>query len=221
MYQIFRKNWDKSRYLIISGFVITFLLVLTVIYKSDNEVIKETFQILKMVVRDITVITMYLSHDAQKSEVVTYLKELVTNRTVIVGDMNFHAEDMNDITISVTNLSKKYKLYTSNRARVKEWFHPLRKKYHSEFPDAVTDRGKKHLENLILANHQGYESYLLFLVQIEGCKTFNIASDIDPDYFKVLKDAVKKNVNVLCYDCKFSNKGIKINKKIDILLNDR
>jgi len=42
MYQIFRKNWDKSRYLIISGFVITFLLVLTVIYKSDNEVIKET-----------------------------------------------------------------------------------------------------------------------------------------------------------------------------------
>ena len=42
-----------------------------------------------------------------------------------------------------------------------------RKKYHSEFPDAVTDRGKKHLENLILANHQGYESYLLFLVQIE------------------------------------------------------
>jgi len=42
MYQIFRRNWDKSRYLIISGFVITFLLVLTVIYKSDNEVIKKT-----------------------------------------------------------------------------------------------------------------------------------------------------------------------------------
>ena len=32
------------------------------------------------------------------------------------------------------------------------------------------------------------------------------------------KDALKKNVNVLCYDCKFSNKGIEINKKIDILV---
>jgi len=96
-----------------------------------------------------------------------------------------------------------------------------RKKNHAEFPDSVTDRGKKHLENLILANQQGYESYLIFLIQIENCKTFAIASDIDPVYSKVFKDALKKNVNVLCYDCKFSNKGIKINKKIDILLNDR
>jgi len=96
-----------------------------------------------------------------------------------------------------------------------------RKKGHAEFPDSVTSRGKKHLENLILANNQGYESYLMYLIQIENCKSFGIASDIDPVYSKVFKDALKKNVNVLCYDCKFSNKGIKINKKIDILLNDR
>ena len=96
-----------------------------------------------------------------------------------------------------------------------------RKKGHAEFPDAITERGKKHLENLILANKQGYESYLIFLIQIEKCKTFGIASDIDPVYSKVFKDALKKNVNVLCYDCKFLNRGIKINKKIDILLNDR
>ena len=92
-----------------------------------------------------------------------------------------------------------------------------RKKNHAEFPDAVTERGKKHLENLILAKQKGYESYLIFLIQIENCKTFSIASDIDPVYFKVFKDALKKNVNVLCYDCKFYNKGIEINKKIEIL----
>ena len=96
-----------------------------------------------------------------------------------------------------------------------------RKKNHAEFPDAVTERGKKHLENLILANQQGYESYLFFLIQIENCKSFSIASDIDPVYFKVFQEALKKNVNVLCYDCKFSNKGIEINKKIKILLNER
>jgi len=96
-----------------------------------------------------------------------------------------------------------------------------RRKQHAEFPDAVTERGKKHLENLILAKQQGYKSYLLFLIQIENCKNFSIASDIDPSYSKVFKDALKKNVNVLCYDCKFSNKGIEINKKINILLDDR
>ena len=95
-----------------------------------------------------------------------------------------------------------------------------RHKYHAEFPDAITERGTKHLKNLILANQQGYESYLLFLIQIEGCKTFGIASDIDPLYFNMFKKAIKKNVNVLCYDCKFSNKRIEINNKIKILFND-
>ena len=67
----------------------------------------------------------------------------------------------------------------------------------------------------MLAKEQGYESYLIFLVQIENCNTFSIASDIDPEYSKVLKNALKKNVKVLCYDCKFLNKGIEINKKIN------
>ena len=95
-----------------------------------------------------------------------------------------------------------------------------RKKGHAEFPDAVTERGKKHLENLILANQQGYESYLIFLIQVENCKTFSIASDIDPIYFEAFKKALKKNVKVLCYDCKFSLKGIELNKKIKLDINE-
>ena len=57
---------------------------------------------------------------------------------------------------------------------------------------------------------------LMFLIQIEKCKSFSIASDIDPEYYEVFNNALKKNVNVICYDCKFSNKGIEINKKIDL-----
>ena len=91
-----------------------------------------------------------------------------------------------------------------------------RKNHHAEFPDSVTSRGKKHLENLVIANKQGFESYLFFLIQIEKCKSFAIASDIDPEYYKVFNNALKKNVNVICYDCKFINKGIEINKKIDL-----
>ena len=55
----------------------------------------------------------------------------------------------------------------------------------------------------------------MFLIQIEKCKSFSIAADIDPEYYKVFNNALK-NVNVICYDCKFTNKGIKINKKIDL-----
>ena len=84
------------------------------------------------------------------------------------------------------------------------------------FPDAVTNRGKKHLEDLIVAKTKGFESYIIYLVQIENCKQFNIAFDIDPQYFKAFKEAQKKNVKILCYDCKFNDKGIEINKKIKI-----
>ena len=91
---------------------------------------------------------------------------------------------------------------------------------HAEFPDSVTSRGKKHLENLLLANNQGYKSYLLFLVQIENCKSFGIAADIDPNYFNTFKETTKNNIKVLCYDCKFSTKGIKLNKEIKLKINE-
>jgi len=60
----------------------------------------------------------------------------------------------------------------------------------------------------------------MYLIQIENCKSFGIASDIDQEYFRVFKEALKKNVKMFCYDCKFSSKGIEINNEIKILLND-
>jgi len=45
---------------------------------------------------------------------------------------------------------------------------------------------------------------------------FSIAADIDPDYANALRKAVKNKLNILCYDCKFSLKGIKLNNKIKL-----
>ena len=84
----------------------------------------------------------------------------------------------------------------------------------AEFPDAVTSRGLKHINELIKANRQGYEIFILYLIQRDDCKSFTIAKDIDPLYSNSLAKAVKKKLNVLCYDCKFLSKGIKLNKKI-------
>ena len=88
----------------------------------------------------------------------------------------------------------------------------------AEFPDAVTSRGAKHINELIKASKKGYEIYLVFIIQREDCNQLSIAKDIDPDYSKSLFKALKKKLNVLSYDCKFSPKGIKVNKKIRIKL---
>jgi sugar fermentation stimulation protein A len=89
-----------------------------------------------------------------------------------------------------------------------------RNKNIAEFPDAVTSRGLKHINELIKASRQGYEIFILYLIQRNDCKSFKIAKDIDPDYSNSLAKAVKKKLNVLCYDCKFLSKGIKLNKKV-------
>ena len=88
----------------------------------------------------------------------------------------------------------------------------------AEFPDTVTERGSKHISELINAKIEGYKSYILFIVQRNDCKYFKIASDIDAKYSKLIKEAVKKKINILCYDCKFSSKGIKLNKPLKILI---
>ena len=90
----------------------------------------------------------------------------------------------------------------------------MRKPKIAEFPDAITSRGAKHIEELIKASKKGYKVYIAFIIQREDCNQFAIASDIDPKYSELLSKAVKKKLNILCYDCKFSTKGIKLNKKI-------
>ena len=93
-----------------------------------------------------------------------------------------------------------------------------RQKGLAEFPDAITSRGLKHIKELLKAKEKGYEIYLVYIIQREDCNLFKIASDIDPEYDQLLKKAVKKKLNILCYDCKFSLKGIKLNRKIKILI---
>jgi len=88
----------------------------------------------------------------------------------------------------------------------------------AEFPDAITSRGAKHIDELIKAKNKGYDIYLMFVIQRDDCDQFSIARDIDPKYADLLSDAIKKKLNILCYDCKFSSKGIKLNKQIKIII---
>ena len=87
----------------------------------------------------------------------------------------------------------------------------------SEFPDAITTRGSKHIRTLMDAQKKGYECYVLFLVQIENCKYFKIANDIDNEYYENYKLAKKSGVKFIAYNCKVGPKEIKVNKKIKIL----
>jgi len=91
-----------------------------------------------------------------------------------------------------------------------------RKKRIAEFPDAITTRGLKHINELLKASKKDYKIFILYLIQRDDCKSFTIAKDIDPNYAFAVSRAVKNKLKILCYDCKFSSKGIKLNNKIKL-----
>ena len=91
----------------------------------------------------------------------------------------------------------------------------LRENKIAEFPDAITSRGTKHLNELCNAKKKGYQSYILYLIQRENCNSFKIAKDIDEEYKIAFSKALKSGVKILCYDCKLNSEEIKLNKQIN------
>jgi sugar fermentation stimulation protein A len=90
----------------------------------------------------------------------------------------------------------------------------LRKEKIAEFPDAITSRGTKHLNELCNAIQKGYQSFILYLIQREDCDSFKIAKDIDEVYSNAFSKSIKTGVKILCYDCKLNDEEIKLNNQI-------
>lgn len=78
----------------------------------------------------------------------------------------------------------------------------------AQFPDAVTSRGKKHLEALMELRKQGHGAAMLYIVQRGDCRCFAPARDIDPAYAKALDEAVKKGVKIFACGLEVEPHGI-------------
>ncbi len=73
----------------------------------------------------------------------------------------------------------------------------LKEGNYARFPDAVTTRGKKHLETLIRVKEQGMRAVMLYIIQRMDVDTFAPAKEIDPEYAKTLKKAHEKGVEII------------------------
>ena len=71
------------------------------------------------------------------------------------------------------------------------------------FPDAVTSRGQKHLQELIDVVRSGHRAVLFFCVQHSGIDAVRPADEIDPDYGQLLREAAKAGVELIAYRARF------------------
>lgn len=85
---------------------------------------------------------------------------------------------------------------------------------HARFPDAPTERGVKHINELIRAREEGYGAYIIFVVQMEGMKDVSPNYETHPQFGEALAKATDAGVKILAYDCSVSPDSLELNKQI-------
>lgn len=88
----------------------------------------------------------------------------------------------------------------------------------AKFPDAPTQRGAKHLNELINAKKQGYRAVALFVIQMKGCSFFTPNAQTDPEFAKALKKAKKEGVEIVAVDCIVTENSMVIDKYTEVKL---
>ena len=88
----------------------------------------------------------------------------------------------------------------------------------ARFPDSVTTRGTKHLNELVDMVHEGHRAVMVYLVQRGDCDHFTTADEIDSVYGDALRHALKAGVEAYCYMCDVTPDVIKVTSPLPIRL---
>lgn len=82
------------------------------------------------------------------------------------------------------------------------------------FPDAPTERGVKHIRELMKAQDKGYECYIAFVIQMEGINEVYPNIETHPEFGQALDEAVKQGVHILYLGCKVEEDGLRIDRSV-------
>jgi sugar fermentation stimulation protein A len=86
-----------------------------------------------------------------------------------------------------------------------------------EFPDCVTARGTKHLDELSAMVSDGHRAIMFYLVQRTDCSAFRLARDLDPAYGRAFDRARTAGVEVMCYDTRIDTSGVTLGSDLEVL----
>lgn len=86
------------------------------------------------------------------------------------------------------------------------------------FPDAPTERGVKHLKELISCIKDGYDAYVFFIIQMKGVSTFSPNTKTHPEFASALSEAHDAGVRIFAMDCNVTLKSINADCFVDVRL---
>lgn len=88
----------------------------------------------------------------------------------------------------------------------------------ARFPDAPTTRGIKHIEELVKCMEDGYEAYILFLLEMKGSRWMEPNDATHPAFGKALREAAAIGVKVLAYDCIVTPDRLEVDQPVEVRL---
>ncbi|OQW55950.1 MAG: sugar fermentation stimulation protein SfsA [Proteobacteria bacterium SG_bin9] len=94
--------------------------------------------------------------------------------------------------------------------------HLMRERGCAEFPDSVTARGAKHLDELAAIRATGARAIMLYVIQIGSAASFSLARDIDPAYGRAFDRARSAGVEAIAYTCRITVEGINLAEGVPI-----
>lgn len=84
------------------------------------------------------------------------------------------------------------------------------------FPDAMSKRASRHMQELMLMADAGYKTACFYLVQRPDCHCFGPADFIDPEFAEMLRQAVRKGLMILAYDTIIDPEGITLYRPLPL-----
>lgn len=157
-----------------------------------------------------------INMDSQVPNKVVY--EALVNKSIILPNLN---EDIKLIKTEKTYGNSRFDIYLETKS--KKVFIEIKGATLEEenivmFPDAKTERGVKHINELIKASEEGYKCYVIFVVQMENVVYFTPNKKMHLELSEALNMVNAKGVDVLAYDCIVNKDSIIIKDDVKVIL---
>ena len=197
---VYVKNTGRCRELLVKGATVY-------LEKSDNPLRKTQYDLISVFKNNKTLINM----DSQIPNAVTeeWLKKgNIFSKNALIRREVTHNKSRFDFYIE----EEKRKIFLEVKGCTLETDGIAR------FPDAPTQRGVKHINELIDCISEGYEAYILFVIQMKGINHFEPNDTTHKAFGDALRQAEKSGVKILAYDCIVTPNSIDIDKEIKVKL---
>lgn len=191
------KNTGRCRELLIPG-------VDVYLEKSDNPNRKTKYDLVKVVKGNCLV---NMDSQAPNQVVGEWLREnhLYKNTTLVASEKTYG--------------NSRFDFYVEGDGK-KAWIEvkgvTLEREGAALFPDAPSERAVKHVEHLIKAREEGYEAYIILVIQMRYVKYFTPNRETHPQFAEVLEKAEKAGVQIMAFDCRVTEDEVSINQPVEV-----